>query len=304
MIAGRESQVLNRSGISREPLSEPRGVRSILAEAVVPRLGRINSERLQFLHKLGYLPHLQRPRNLNEKICAMKLFADLPAAPMLADKAAVRDYVARVAGEKYLNELYQIADRAEDIDWARLPNAFAARTTHGSGMNVLVRDKSREDLGACQSRLSNFLRRRYGRLTNEWWYSRIKPRIVIERFLADEKFELPRSYNFYCFHGRVQFIRLVDHVKNEAPDFYDRDWNMREFYFARMPRGPHVAPPSRLGEMIEIAEALAGELEFVRVDLFRPNDERVVFNEMTLAPGAGWDRIEPRGASEYIGSFW
>jgi hypothetical protein len=234
----------------------------------------------------------------------MKLFAELPTASLLADKAGVRDFVDRTVGPAYLNELYQVAERAEDVDWSGLPQAFAARTSHGSGMNVLVRDKGREDLAVLESRLAGFLRRRFGRLTNEWWYSKITPRIVIERFLADEKYGLPRSFHFFCFHGRVQFIRLVDHVKNQAPDFYDRDWNMSEMYFRHMPRAPYIERPPVLEEMIEVAEALAAGLEFVRVDLFWPNEERILFNEMTLAPGAGWDRIEPRGASEYIGSFW
>src|SRR5688500_18137585 len=122
--------------------SRLRQARGLLSEAVLLRLDPLNRERFQFLHKLGYLPHLRRPRNFNEKVAAMKLFAHLPTAPMLADKAAVRDYVARVAGEQYLNELYLVGDQPEDIDWGRLPNAFAARTTHGSGLNVLVRDKS------------------------------------------------------------------------------------------------------------------------------------------------------------------
>jgi hypothetical protein len=56
--------------------------------------------------------------------------------------------------------------------------------------------------------------------------------------------------------------------------------------------------------MIEIAEALGKDLDFVRVDLYEGEDERVYFGEMTLAPGSGLTRFDPVDYDRVFGTYW
>ncbi|MBE0411787.1 MAG: glycosyltransferase, partial [Anaerolineales bacterium] len=44
--------------------------------------------------------------------------------------------------------------------------------------------------------------------------------------------------------------------------------------------------------------------DFIRVDLYCVNDERIVFGELTLTPEAGWGRFSPVKWDSIFGSFW
>lgn len=54
--------------------------------------------------------------------------------------------------------------------------------------------------------------------------------------------------------------------------------------------------------MLEIAETLAEDLDYVRVDLYCVNDSRIVFGELTLAPGRR--PFEPRDYDWKFGAYW
>jgi len=56
--------------------------------------------------------------------------------------------------------------------------------------------------------------------------------------------------------------------------------------------------------MIELAEDIGEDFDFVRIDLFNPEGEEIVFGEMTLAPGAGQGRFEPTRYDFELGSHW
>jgi hypothetical protein len=55
--------------------------------------------------------------------------------------------------------------------------------------------------------------------------------------------------------------------------------------------------------MIQIAERLADQIDFVRVDLYNIG-ERVVFGEMTIYPSGGWAGFDPPRFDEYLGALW
>ena len=144
-------------------------LKDLLLEALLLVSGRVNYERIQFRRHLGYLPNLQKPRTFNEKVAVRKLIEEMPSAPVLSDKIAVRHHVANAVGDKYLNEVFQIADQADEIDFDQLPDQFVAKVNHGSHMNAIVSDKSQVNREAIRDKLRRYLSYRFGRLTNEWW---------------------------------------------------------------------------------------------------------------------------------------
>jgi hypothetical protein len=271
-------------------------------------LGRVAYERRMFRRHVGYAPDLRNPRSYNEKIAWRKLYQVMPAAPMLSDKLAVRDFVASRVGERYLKDVIAVYERAEDIDFDALPNAFAAKCTHGSSMNVFVSDKQATDLEAARRTLADFLAiRDYGRHKNEWWYAKIKPRIVIEPLLTDRRYGFPAEYKFHVFDGDVKLVALNFNRSFDKADFvqtyYDRDW--RHLSLSRTHAVGSIMPrPDALPEMLEVAETLAKDVDYFRVDLYCLDDSVVVFSEITLAGGAGWLRVTPQSADFEIGSYW
>ena len=269
--------------------------------------GRVNYERLQFRRHVGYFPNLRNPVTFMEKIAWRKLYAELPTAHLLSDKLAVRDYVSRVADSKYLNTLYEVAERPEAINFNALPRSFVAKANHGSGMTMLIQDRLGTNDEAVRARLARYLAWDFGRSTNEWWYQKIERRIFFEEFRTDEAYGVPPDFKFYVFNGEAKFVHVdLDRLGSHSCNFYDLDWQQAAFRIAYQGdvAGPTIPRPAKLAEMKELAEALAGDLDFVRVDLYCVNGDQVVFGEMTLAPGAGWAPLEPTGADATIGSYW
>ena len=56
--------------------------------------------------------------------------------------------------------------------------------------------------------------------------------------------------------------------------------------------------------MIDIAETLSADFDFVRVDLFQPNGDEIVFGEMTFSPTAGYIPFGPPEYDSILGSYW
>ena len=100
---------------------------------------------LQYWLTLHRKLNMKNPQRFTEKIQCYKAFYRNNEMLRCVDKFLVRDYVIDKLGtDKYLNKLYQVCDKAEDIDWESLPNKFVIKTTDGgNGDNVFIcRNKS------------------------------------------------------------------------------------------------------------------------------------------------------------------
>ncbi len=283
-----------------KPWPIPRGTRRLVA-----LFGPEAEERLAFYRHHGYLPHLRHPRTFNEKICHRKLFRPVPGSAILADKYAVRAFVAERGYPEILNELLLVTQDPQEIDFATLPQAFVVKATHGAGWLRLVRNKdetSREELVAQCNRWLNTL---YGNLYREFHYNQIKPAIVVERFLVDSRHGIPADYRFFVFHGKCHFI-AVDYGADGAftRTMYSPAWKPQPFSL-KLPDGIVEPRPARLDKMLEIAEALAKGFDFMRVDLYSVDDSTIYFGEMTLTPSAGHGRVYPSVKWDFmLGSLW
>lgn len=268
-------------------------------------VGPLLYEKLEFWRHVGYWPNLKNPRTFNEYLCARK-FRPLSQAPIFADKLAVREFVRSRVGDDVLTQIYYSGDRPDRIDFAALPSRFVLKGTHGSGpeLRALVWDKSalsqRElcDLGW------RILRRRCGPEVNEWWYTEIPPRLMIEEMLLKDG-AIPPDFKFYVFAGQALYIQVIEgrHSKTRRSRFYNRDWRAQPFTREGSGETFDLVQPPNLNEMVSVAEALGAGSEFIRVDLYSVG-ERIVFGELTLAPGAGWVPFRPATYDVVLGGHW
>lgn len=263
-------------------------------------------EKLEFRRHLGYWPNLDDPQTFNEKLCARK-FHGFPAAPILADKLAVRDFVTSRVGSEFLTLLYYGGASPESVDYAALPSRFVLKGTHGSGpdLRALIWDKSILSRRKFITIALRILRRRCGPEVNEWWYAQITPRLLIEEMLLEADGSIPPDFKFYVFDGIALYVQVVDARHDDAPRsrFYDREWQPQPFERESFDNTLELARPPNLSEMLSVAEALAVGLDFVRVDLYSIRG-RIVFGELTLAPGAGWIPFRPAVYDYILGQHW
>jgi hypothetical protein len=262
-------------------------------------------EKLEFCRHLGYWPNLENPRTFNERLCARK-FQSFPMAQQLSDKFAVRDFVACRVGNEVLTQIYYSGDSPESIDFAALPAKFVMKGSHGSGpeLRTFVWDKKAFPRSLFISTARRILRRRCGPEVNEWWYSHIPPRLIVEEMLLEETSAIPPDYKFYVFGGRVHYIQVIA-GRHDKPSsrFYDRNWIPQPFIRHVFPKIGNFARPVTLDRMIEIAEKLGSSFDFLRIDLYSI-ERRVVFGEVTLVPGAGWIPFKPHAYDAILGHLW
>jgi len=280
-------------------------LKTIARLAVFHLLGRERYECVMFRLKAGYWPNLRQPTSFNEKVCYRKLYGSVETATTLSDKWAGRRFVEARAGEQYLNQVYAVVDNPAKLDLAALPDAFVARATHTSGSTLIVRNRVGFDETAFRAKLGRMLAERFGARTNEWFYLNIKPQIVVEKFLVDEANDVPPDYKFYVFDGMVKCIQVdLARFTGHTRIFYDRDWRVQPFG-VNYPLARSVERPAALDEMIEVAEKIAAGYDFLRVDLYSPNNRGVVFGELTWTPEAGWGRFTPSFEYDFrLGREW
>lgn len=229
------------------------------------------------------------PQTLNEKIQWFKLNRKREIITKLSDKLEVRDYVAKHFDRNILNEIYGIYDSPDEIDFNKLPNQFVIKTNHGSGWNIICRDKTKLNIDDTRRKLKLWLSQDYSTKGREWNYHDIKARILIEKFLGFNT----RDYKFFCFDGKPKYIQVdFERFTNHKRSIYDINWEKQKFGIYYPLSNKKVKKPANLKKMIKVAEKLSADFRFVRVDLYSVRN-RVVFGEMTFYPGNGFETFMP-----------
>jgi hypothetical protein len=246
---------------------------------------------------------ISRPRTLTHHLF-LKMARDRnPLLTITSDKLAVRGFVSERLGPGYLPELYGVLDTPAELHGLELPPRYVVKATHGSGMTAVVKSDDRDTRAAIVARANQWLSYRYWRKNGEWGYRGIHPRLIVEEFLDAGDGEVPPDWKWLCFGGRaalvqVDFARFTGHTRN----FYDPDGTpvaLRMYY----PPGPEIALPPTFGVMRSVAERLAREFDFVRVDLYALGD-RLVVGELTHYPTGGNKSFDPPEWDAKLGALW
>lgn len=239
----------------------------------------------------GQTLDLENPQLLSEKMQWLKLYDTNPLKTLISDKYRAREWVAEQIGEEYLVPLLGVWDAFEEIDFTALPDKFVLKANHGSGWNMIVRDKSTFDEEAARKRFASWMRTNFALRAYEWHYGPIPPKIVCERYLETEVADLP-NYKILCFNGKVEFISVITLSEQPTSEQFDKNWNIMP-YEVTFPR-PTIAPerPQCLELMVALAERLSQGFPLVRVDLYEVGG-KVYFGEMTFYPTKGILKFKP-----------
>lgn len=255
--------------------------------------------------KLGKKLDLENPKTMNEKIQWLKLYDRKPEYTMMADKVAVRDYIAKTIGEEYLIPCLGVWDDPDDIDFDALPNKFVLKCNHNSGLGMYIcKDKSQMDIKSVKKALRKGLKQDYYIVHREWPYKDVPRKIIAEQYMQDNSGALV-DYKFYCFNGKADYVLvcLDRHLGDTKFYFFNRDWKLQPFNI----RGKNassdftVRKPECMDKMFEIAETLSKGMKFIRVDLYECNN-KIYFGELTFYPSAGFDTGRLPETDLYFGS--
>ena len=221
--------------------------------------------------------------------------SDLPTR--CADKIAVREFVRDRIGEKYL--IPQLP--AEGVSWTdpgaidfdALPSAFVLKLNNGSGMNLIVRDKSALDKNEVRQKLGSWLKSEFSERIREYQYAGIKNQIYCEELLPWQNGKPPMDYKFMCTNGNPLFVWVdTDRFDDHQRGIYSTDWDRLDVSIMYKKAKCDVPRPPNLEEMLQVAGKLSEGIPLVRVDLYNI-DGKIYFGEMTFTSDAGIGKVEP-----------
>ncbi|WP_277924895.1 ATP-grasp fold amidoligase family protein [Sphingomonas sp. BAUL-RG-20F-R05-02] len=252
--------------------------------------------RLSYWWRHGRLPNLDDPRLFTEWIQYRKLHDRDPRMPILADKVAVKAWVAaRLGADWVIPTLWHGAMLPSAAVW---PTPFVVKARHGCNQSRFVFDDAAAWL-AVRRDAARWMRKRYGGWLSEWLYHDIPRGLLVEPFVGVDA-TLPVDYKFFVFAGRVEYVQV--HLGRGARHrwiVFDREWRR----LSRRTEDPDPARPNALVRMMAAAETLGQGFTFVRVDLY-DGANGPLFGEMTFYPGSGLDRCDPVSLDTRMGRDW
>ncbi|MCX0383542.1 ATP-grasp fold amidoligase family protein [Clostridium perfringens] len=255
--------------------------------------------------RIGHELDWNNLRTYTEKMQWEKIYNKNPLKSMLADKLLVREWVTEKIGAEYLIPLLGTWDSFDKIDFSKLPKKFVLKTNHGTGTNILVKNKEKMDNTDVKWKINDWLETDYGyKAALELHYSKINPVVLAEQYIETECGEL-QDYKFLCFDGIPYFCWVdIGRYNNHTRNVYDLNWNLQpwnqeEYNHYKEP----IAKPDNFEEMIRLVKVLSSGFSHVRVDLYNVKG-RIYFGEMTFTNGSGFDRILPTEYDLVLGDLW
>jgi hypothetical protein len=183
-----------------------------------------------------------------------------------------------------------------------LPQAFALKANHGSGMTCIVLDKDKADYEIVRRKAHDWLSTDYSWRCREWVYHQLPRLLVIEELLDFGAQQVPLDFKFFCIHGRVELLVVdFDRFSGHKRDLYDREFHRLDAEHMAFPAGPGMEKPAMYERAVGIAEALAAPFDVIRVDLYL-SEQEVYFGELTMFPEAGMGRFRPRSIDFQLGA--
>lgn len=251
--------------------------------------------------------NLKTPISFEEKILWLKLnkYINDPLVIKCADKFKVREYIKECGYQDILNEMIDVYDTVEDIDWECLPNQFVLKWNFGCGYNLICKDKGRFNIEQAQNILRIWGKKKCWLPYSEMQYKYAPKKIICEKYLEDKKNinSLP-DYKVYCFHGNPLAI-LVMHDRGAVlkREMFDINWNRLENPSGTIAPDEITPKPECLEKMIKVSSTLSTPFPFVRCDYYIVNG-KLVFGEMTFTPAGGiyftHTKLNGKDMAEYL----
>ncbi len=246
----------------------------------------------QFKKATGRDVNLVNPERYTDKLQWLKLFWRDDRATVCANKYTVKQYLADLGYGNLLNDTIAYYTNVDDIKIKDLPERFVLKGTHGSGWNLIVKDKSKVNWFIWKKIMKSWLEQDLSWYGREWVYSDQPHGIIIEKYLEDDSGEL-RDFKIICSMGNPLFMqidenRMTDH-KRIYIDSIGEEIKMDD---DQASRHPNIKFGENQKEMFRLAAELSKPFPYVRVDFYECN-EKIYFGELTFFGASGFFNFEP-----------
>lgn len=269
-------------------------LRNIAKEIFFSCLTRKQIINYVYTKTTGKKMNWKHPVDFNEKINWLKLHSDTSLWTLCADKYKVRDFIKQKGYGDLLVPLLGKWERAEEIDFAKLPNRFVLKTNHGSGDVIVVKDKNKINFDNVRKILNKNLKTPYGKYQGESHYLGIPPCIIAEPLLIQNS-NVSCSiidYKIICFNGKPYCTLCFFNRKDGHYDFelHDLNWGYHPecLVFNEHSRDGKgvIDKPYSYDLMLKAASDLSKGFPQVRVDFYEI-DGKPLLSELTFTTTGG-----------------
>jgi hypothetical protein len=279
----------------------------------------------------------KKPITYGEHILYKMAFDRNPDRLRISDKYLAREYILERVGKTYLPEIYSVSNKAKDL--FKLDNyhdEFVLKVNHGSGGVIIVSKNSIKTeclpipfafmgLKRFEVNSRQFDENTAIKILNywlsldgsywpgslpEWNYEKVSRLCLKEELLVDKDGKLPDDYRFYCFSGEVKLIgvdsRHIDGrktVKHFFPEWVPVPGSIRVGRKKIFETESQILKPKHLRKMIELAQKISADLDWLRVDMYL-RDDKIYIGELTNHPSGGRGKFSPKFIDNYLGEFF
>jgi len=245
---------------------------------------------------------LKNPKTIQDKLNWLNIYDVNPLKWKCADKILLRDYCKEVLGKDLCIPILKVYKSVSEIKWDELPDSFAIKCNHGSGMNIIVKDKNNFDKKGAIEKLDKWVHEDYAfRNGFESHYHWIEPRIFAEKLMSDDKQKLSLfDYKFWCFNGEPKIWTINDGNGHGDIMYYNIDGTEINLYGVK--HHTNYKRPSNFKEMVELSKKLSKPFKFVRVDFYEING-KTYLGELTFVPGVGYFKYKRDEDDRRIGDL-
>lgn len=253
--------------------------------------------------RVGLNLNLDNPVTIQDKLNWLKIYDSTPLKTRCADKIQVHDYCKEKTGVDLCIPILKIYDKVEDIKWEELPNQFVIKCNHGSGMNIIVKDKSKLNIPEAEAKLRRFMKDDFAfHVGYEMHYHDIPHKIFVEEYKEDENQKNSLyDYKFWCFNGEPKFYTINDGHGHGDIIYYDMDDKIIDPYCLNKP-GLRYKKPVNFDKMTELSKKLSEDFKFVRVDFYEVGGQ-LYLGELTFTPGAGFFKYKKAEYNNIFGDM-
>ena len=231
---------------------------------------------------------LKNPKTIQDKLAWLNIYEPDTLKCDCADKVKVHEYCKEKLGKDLCIPILKVYNSTKEIKFDELPDKFVLKCNHGSGMNIVVRDKSKLDKKDAIEKLNKWMSRDFAFQNGfEAHYHDIKKKIFAEKYMNDGHDSL-FDYKLWCFNGEPKFYTINDrHEHGRWMHYYDMNQKKTTIVRPDFADEPpfEVQQPKHFKEMVEYAKKLAEPFKFVRVDFYEI-DDKVYLGELTFTPAA------------------
>ena len=254
-----------------------------------------------FRYIYGYDLDIEHPKGYHEVISWYKTTDLLRSYHPYADKYEMRKYITEKIGEQYLVPLIAVWESYDEVDLGSLPERYVIIPSHMSG-NKIIQDGT---LHLSKKKMLKDIKKWFGTnfydFTREPQYRDMKPRVLVYEYLEEESGDLPDYKYFMINHELYMIFNMMFRKTQVRTVKYDANWKPMEELNSYRTNLVIIDKPDFADEMEELANILAEDFPFVRVDFYHANGHTYV-GELTFTHGDSRSYFDIPEFNEEVGS--